>query len=149
VFNSIQAESGFNHQTGGCRGATLTDESTEPFGQALRALMNDRGLSYRGLADAIGMFDQQGITHAHLNMLANGHDKPSMRAMELIARACKVSPDYFAEYRLAAAMRELDPAVVGLEQALENLNARLAARRRRGATAPPAPAPRARPRPTN
>jgi hypothetical protein len=37
---------------------------------------------------------------------------------------------------------------VGLEQALENLNDRLAARRRRGNRAPAAQAPRARPRPT-
>jgi transcriptional regulator with XRE-family HTH domain len=122
--------------------------STHPFGEALRALMDARGLSYRGLADAIRRIDQQGITHAHLNMLANGHDKPSMRAMELIARACSVSPDYFAEYRLAMAMRELDPSVVGLEQALENLNAQLASRRGSGAGARPAPAPRAQPRPT-
>src|SRR5437868_4854091 len=108
--------------------------STQPFGEALRALMDARGLSYRGLAEAIRQIDAQGITHAHLNMLANGHDKPSMRAMELIARACSVEPEYFAEYRLAVAMRELDPSVVGLEQALKNLNARLAARRRSGAT---------------
>jgi transcriptional regulator with XRE-family HTH domain len=127
----------------------LTDASTKPFGQALRELMDDRGLSYRGLADAIRQFDEQGITHAHLNMLANGHDKPSTRAMELIARACTVPPGYFAEYRLAAAMRELDPSVVGLEQALENLNARLAGRRRSGARARPARAPRGQPRPTN
>src|SRR5438270_10000006 len=100
--------------------------------------MEKRGLSYRGLADAIGRLDERGITHAHLNMLANGHDKPSMRAMELIARACSVSPDYFAEYRLAVAMRELDPSVVGLDQALENLNARLGARRRGGAKSLPA-----------
>jgi transcriptional regulator with XRE-family HTH domain len=132
----------------GRRGA-LTDESTEPFGQALRALMDARGLSYRGLADAIRKFDEQGITHAHLNMLANGHDKPSMRAMELIASACEVPPGYFAEWRLAAAMRELDPGVVGLEQALENLNARLAARRSGAATLRRAQAPRAQPRPTN
>ncbi len=111
--------------------------------------MESRGLSYRGLADAIRKFDEQGITHAHLNMLANGHDKPSMRAMELIARACRVPPEYFAEYRLAVAMRELDPELVGLEQALENLNARLAARRRRGARARQARAHRAQPRPTN
>jgi hypothetical protein len=81
-------------------------------------------------------------------MLANGHDKPSMRAMDLIARACSISPDYFAEYRLAMAMRELDPEVVGLEQALENLNARLGARRRAGSRARRTPAPQAQPRPT-
>jgi len=82
-------------------------------------------------------------------MLANGHDKPSIRAMELIAQACEVDPDYFAEYRLAVAMRELDPAEVGLEQALENLNARLGARRRSGARARSAPRPRARAHPTS
>ena len=86
-----------------------------------------------GLAEATRKLDGKGITHAHINMLANGHDKPSMRAMELIAAACDIDPDYFAEYRLAAAMRELDPAEVGLEQALENLNARLGARRGAGA----------------
>jgi transcriptional regulator with XRE-family HTH domain len=123
--------------------------SSEPFGQALRALMEDQGLSYRGLADSIGRFDDRGMTHAHLNMLANGHDKPSIRAIELISRACGVSPDYFAEYRLAMAMRELDPAVVGLDQALQNLNARLGSRRRAGAKEKPAPRPRVRPRPTS
>jgi transcriptional regulator with XRE-family HTH domain len=122
--------------------------STEPFGKALRALMEARGLSYRGLADAIGRLDDRGMTHAHLNMLANGHDKPSIRAIELISSACDVSPDYFAEYRLAMAMRELDPAVVGLDQALANLNARLGARRRAGAKGKPAPRRQARPRPT-
>ena len=107
--------------------------------------MGARGLTYRGLAEATRGLDGKGMTHAHINMLANGHDKPSMRAMELIAQACGVDPDYFAEYRLATAMRLLDPAEVGLEQALENLNARLGARRRADATARSAPKRRARP----
>jgi transcriptional regulator with XRE-family HTH domain len=122
--------------------------STKPFGEALRALMDERGLTYRELADATRGLDSRGMTHAHINMLANGHDRPSMRAMELIAQACAVKPDYFAEYRLAAAMRELDPAEVGLEQALENLNGRLGARRRAAARAQSPPLPRAQPRPT-
>ncbi len=126
----------------------MTAPSTEPFGKSLRALMNARGLTYRGLSDATRQLDGKGMTHAHINMLANGHDKPSMRAMELIAQACGVEPDYFAEYRLAAAMRELDPAEVGLERALENLNARLGARRRADARGRPAPLPQAQPRPT-
>jgi transcriptional regulator with XRE-family HTH domain len=83
------------------------------------------------------------------NMLANGHDKPSMRAMQLIARACGVEPDYFAEYRLAAARRELDPAEVGLEQAVANFNARLGAQRAAGAKERPLPQPRVQPRPTS
>jgi transcriptional regulator with XRE-family HTH domain len=126
----------------------MTSPSSQPFGQALRTLMDARSLTYRGLAEATRGLDGKGITHAHINMLANGHDKPSMRAMELIAQACGVDPDYFAEYRLAAAMRELDPAEVGLEQALENLNARLGARRQAGAKSRPGQRPQAQPRPT-
>jgi transcriptional regulator with XRE-family HTH domain len=113
----------------------MDGSSDKPFGDALRALMKERGLSYRSLADGTRRLDGRGMTHAHINMLANGHDKPSIRAMELIARACDIEPEYFAEYRLASAMRALDPAEVGLEQALENLNARLSAHRSSGATA--------------
>ena len=126
----------------------MSEVSTKPFGDALRELMDARSLTYRALAEATREIDGRGITHAHINMLANGHDKPSIRAIELIAWVCGVEPDYFAEYRLATAMRELDPAEVGLEQALENLNARLGARRRAGATARPARPPQARARPT-
>ena len=122
--------------------------SSEPFGHALRHLMDDRGLTYRELARATRELDGKGMTHAHINMLANGHDRPSMRAMELIAQVCGVQPDYFAEYRLAVAMRELDPAEVGLEQALENLNARLGARRRRAAKPQATPPRQVQPRPT-
>ncbi len=123
-------------------------ESDKPFGDALRSLMDERDLSYRGLAEATRQLDGRGMTHAHINMLANGHDKPSMRAMDLIARACEVQPTYFADYRLAAAMRALDPAKVGLQQALENLNARLGAHRTSGATGRLRQGPRARPRPS-
>src|ERR1700724_1745355 len=122
--------------------------SDKPFGEALRALMSERGLTYRSLAETTRALDGKGMTHAHLNMLANGHDKPSMRAMALIAQACKVRPDYFAQYRLAAALRGLDPAEVGLEQALENLSARLAERRRSDARGRPRRRPPARPRPS-
>jgi transcriptional regulator with XRE-family HTH domain len=122
--------------------------SDRPFGDALRTLMGELGLTYRGLADATRAVDGKGVTHAHINMLANGHDKPSMRAMELVARACGVEPAHFAEYRLATAMRALDPSEVGLEQALENLNARLGAQRTPVAKRPRALEPRARPHPS-
>jgi transcriptional regulator with XRE-family HTH domain len=123
-------------------------DSNEPFGEAIRQLMREAGFTYRALADATRELDGKGVTHAHINMLANGHDKPSMRSMELIAEACGVAPDYFAEYRLAVAMRELDPAEVGLEQALENLNARLGERRKGGARQQPPRQPQARPHPS-
>ncbi len=127
---------------------TVASLSDKPFGEALRALMNDRALTYRSLAEMTRALDGRGVTRAHLNMLANGHDRPSMRVMELIAGACGVEPAYFAEYRLAAAMRELDPAKVGLEQALENLSVRMGGRGRSGARERPAQGRRARPRPS-
>ncbi|TMM17256.1 MAG: helix-turn-helix transcriptional regulator [Actinobacteria bacterium] len=131
------------------RGSVVTARSSsKPFGEALRLLMDGKGLTYRALADATRKLDGRGLTHAHINMLANGHDRPSMRAMELVAEACGVGPTYFAEYRLAAAMRELDPMEVGLEQALANLNARLGARRRSGAKGRAPATTRAEPRPT-
>ena len=126
----------------------MSRPSTEPFGDTLRRLMERRGLTYRALADATRGLDGKGMTHAHINMLANGHDRPSLRAMELIAEACEVQPEHFAEYRLAAAMRELDPTEVGLEQALANLNARLGAQRRRGTKSPAARQRRVQTRPT-
>jgi len=126
----------------------MESTSDQPFGEALRMLMGECGLTYRSLAEKTRLLDGRGMTHAHINMLANGHDKPSMRAMELIARACDVGPDFFAEHRLAVAMRELDPAEVGLERALANLSARLGARRS-DARPRPGRAPRARPRPSD
>jgi transcriptional regulator with XRE-family HTH domain len=126
----------------------MGQSSEKPFGEALRALMSERDVTYRGLAEMTRQLDGKGMTHAHLNMLANGHDRPSMRAMALIAQACEVQPEYFAEYRLASAMRELDPAEVGLEQALENLSARMGERRRADAKERPRRAPRAKPRPS-
>jgi transcriptional regulator with XRE-family HTH domain len=126
----------------------MDPSSDKPFGEALRTLMSERDLTYRSLAEETRRIDGKGMTHAHINMLANGHDKPSMRAMELIAQACDVQPGYFAQYRLAAAMRELDPAQVGLEQALENLNARLGERRASGARGRPGQRPQARPHPS-
>ena len=128
--------------------AQMASESNKPFGDSLRLLMEEHGFSYRGLAQRTRQLDGKGMTHAHINMLAKGHDRPSMRAMELIAAACGVEPTYFAEYRLARAMRQLDPTEVGLERALENLNARLAGRRRVASREQPKPERRARPRPT-
>ena len=122
--------------------------SNKPFGDALKELMNGDRLTYRELAQRTRKLDGKGMTHAHINMLANGHDRPSTRAMELIAEACGVEPDYFAEYRLALAMRELDPGEVGFEQALENLNARLGARRRAAARKRQGQRPQAQPRPS-
>jgi transcriptional regulator with XRE-family HTH domain len=127
---------------------SMDSSSDRPFGDALRVLMLEHSMTFRSLAEATRRLDGKGMTHAHLNMLANGRDKPSMRAMELIAQACAVKPDYFAEYRLAQAMRDLDPTEVGLERALQNLNARMGERRAAVAKGRTPRRPRATPRPS-
>jgi hypothetical protein len=77
-------------------------QSEKPFGDALRALMGEQDLTFRSLAEATRQLDGKGLTHAYINMLANGHDKPSMRAMvewipfrgqsrALVARRCSWS----------------------------------------------------------
>ncbi len=104
-------------------------------------MMAERGLTYRGLSKLTREIDGKGLTHAHINTLGNGRERPSERAIALIARVLEVEPEYFAEYRLSAAMKELDPNLVGLEQALENLSSRLASRK----ASTPRPAPRRSP----
>ena len=120
----------------------------KPFGEALQALMAERGLSFRALAEITREINDKGLTHSHLNGLATGREKPSARAIGLIADACGVPPSYFAAYRLAEAMRELDPDEVGWDRALENLNALICgreagakARRQRARPTRPRPSP--------
>jgi transcriptional regulator with XRE-family HTH domain len=83
----------------------MRSTTTKPFGEALRELKDAQGLTYRALAETTRKLDGKGMTHAHINMLANGREKPSKRAIELLARACGVPPGYFAEYRPAASRK--------------------------------------------
>jgi transcriptional regulator with XRE-family HTH domain len=101
----------------------ISSPSTKPFPQALRALLDARGLTHRELAERTRRVDGKGITRPYITLLANGRNTLSMRTMELLAGACGVQPEYFAEYRLAVGMRDLDPSQVGLARALENLDA--------------------------
>jgi transcriptional regulator with XRE-family HTH domain len=73
--------------------------------EAFHEVKDARGLTYGELAEKTRQLDGKGITSSYITSLANGYVPPSMRAMELIARACGVQPDYFAEYRLAARRR--------------------------------------------
>jgi transcriptional regulator with XRE-family HTH domain len=101
----------------------ISSISTKPFAEALRALLDARGLTHRELAERTRRVDGKGITRPYITLVANGRNTLSTRTMELLARACGVEPEYFAEYRLAVGMRDLDPSEVGLAQALENLDA--------------------------
>jgi len=51
--------------------------------------------------------------------------------MEECARALRIEPKYFLEYRVHLAQRDFDVRTVGLERAIQNLNAWASARERR------------------
>ncbi len=89
-----------------------------PLTETLSALMRDRGISYRGLAAQTRLLDTgNGLSHSYLVNLAAGRELPSRRVLELLASAFELSPDYFAEYRLAELRRQLDERQVGFDAA--------------------------------
>jgi len=81
--------------------------------------MRAQGISYRALAARTRLIDTtgNGLSHSHLVNLTAGRELPSRRALELLASAFELSPDYFAEYRLAELRRQLDERQVGFDAA--------------------------------
>src|SRR5438034_11536356 len=73
----------------------VSSRTRKPFARALRALKKVCGLTYRELAQNTRQLDGRGLTAEYINALATGRERPSIRAIELLARACDVQPDYF------------------------------------------------------
>jgi transcriptional regulator with XRE-family HTH domain len=96
----------------------------QPFADAIRALLVERGLTFRALATRTAQVDphSDGLTHSYLATLGK-RDRPSPRAMEIVARALDLEPTYFAEYRLALIRGLFDEDQQGLAGGLENLEA--------------------------
>lgn len=95
--------------------------TTQPFPKALHELLAEQEISQRELIRRTQRHGW-GSTGTITNILASDRS-PSARAMEEIARALKIRPEHFPEYRLAKARTCLDPDVVGLEAALNGLPA--------------------------
>jgi transcriptional regulator with XRE-family HTH domain len=69
--------------------------SEKPFGETITALMEDAGLTYRGLAT------RSGLSAGYLNHLVHGNRPvPSKEVVARLASALGVEPEYFREYRL-------------------------------------------------
>ena len=90
-----------------------------PLTETLPTLMRERDISYRALAARTRLLDTggNGLSHSYLVNLAAGRELPSRRALELLSSAFELSPDYFAEYRLAELRRQLDERQVGFASA--------------------------------
>lgn len=79
----------------------------EPMDSALRAIMAERCMSEIELAYIAG------VSASTVNLYVNGHrgrrmNTQSLRVVRRLARALKVRPDYFVEYRLWKNQRILE-----------------------------------------
>lgn len=77
--------------------------SDKPFGEAVTALMAERGLTYRALAD------QTGLSAGYLNHLVHGNRPvPSDDVLRTLASALGVEPEHFREYRVRVITERLE-----------------------------------------
>jgi hypothetical protein len=98
-------------------------ESVQPFGLALRELLVEHDYVSASGAPKWSVFAAE-LEDAHYETLlraVSGKRSPSPHLMEEAARALRIRPEYFLEYRIYLAQREFDPRVVGLERAAENV----------------------------
>ena len=69
--------------------------SEQPFGPTLERLMDETGTTYRGLAD------RTDLSAGYLNHLVHGNRPvPSNDVIATLAKALRVEPEHFREYRI-------------------------------------------------
>ena len=77
--------------------------SEEPFGPTVERLMDETGVTYRGLAE------KTGLSAGYLNHLVHGNRPvPSNDVIEALAGALGVEPEHFREYRLRVITERLE-----------------------------------------
>jgi transcriptional regulator with XRE-family HTH domain len=77
--------------------------SEEPFGPTLERLMQEKGVTYRALAD------QTNLSAGYLNHLVHGNRPvPSDEIVRKLAKALGVEPEHFREYRLRLITQKLE-----------------------------------------
>ncbi|HEX6699273.1 MAG TPA: helix-turn-helix transcriptional regulator [Gaiellaceae bacterium] len=77
--------------------------SDEPFGPTVERLMNEAGVTYRGLAE------KTRLSAGYLNHLVHGNRPvPSNEVVETLATALGVEPAHFREYRLRVITERLE-----------------------------------------
>jgi transcriptional regulator with XRE-family HTH domain len=91
--------------------------------ETLPDLRKAKGWSRDRLAHEAFDVDQKGTSGAQITAIERGKRRPSARTMAAMAEALEVAPAVFAEYRLALARHVLDEKKVGLDKAIENLEA--------------------------
>jgi transcriptional regulator with XRE-family HTH domain len=91
--------------------------SDKPFGETVTALMAERGLTYRALAD------ETGLSAGYLNHLVHGNRPvPSDDVIRTLADSLGVEPEHFREYRIRVITDRLEE----LPELVDRLYRRLA-----------------------
>lgn len=90
--------------------------SNEPFGPTVQTLMTERKTTYRALAD------RTGLSAGYLNHLVHGNRPvPSNDVIETLAKALKVEPAHFREFRIRTITERLE----GMPELVDRLYRRL------------------------
>jgi transcriptional regulator with XRE-family HTH domain len=77
--------------------------SEEPFGPTVVRLMEETGVTYRGLAA------KTSLSAGYLNHLVHGNRPvPSNEVIGVLAKALDVEPEHFLEYRVRAITERLE-----------------------------------------
>jgi transcriptional regulator with XRE-family HTH domain len=77
--------------------------SNDSFGPTIQALMAERGITYRQLAE------RSGLSAGYLNHLVHGNRPvPSDDVIAQLAKALRVEPEHFREYRLRVITERLE-----------------------------------------
>src|SRR5215216_7777257 len=77
--------------------------SAEPFGATVERLLNESGMTYRALAE------RTGLSAGYLNHLVHGNRPvPSNDVITTLAKALRVEPEHFREYRIRVITQRLE-----------------------------------------
>ena len=91
--------------------------ASDSFGPAVERLMNESGVTYRGLAA------KTGLSAGYLNHLVHGNRPvPSNDVVETLAKALDVEPEHFREYRLRVITEKLEAMPDIVDRLYKRLN---------------------------
>ena len=92
--------------------------SEEGFGATVQRLMDEQGVTYRGLAA------QTGLSAGYLNHLVHGNRPvPSNEVVQRLAKALDVEPEHFREFRLRSITERLEAMPELIDRLYKRLDA--------------------------
>ena len=92
--------------------------SEEPFGPTIERLMDETGVTYRGLAA------KTDLSAGYLNHLVHGNRPvPSNDVIATLAKALRVEPEHFREYRIRVITDRLERMPELVDRLYKRLNA--------------------------